>query len=306
MDSLVNVVEQIRSQDEPDLISHDSSIKTDETSSMQLPSERILTQDIEDVAEKQSSTPSSLADIINQTNNFQSPIEQEKIITHTQEFIEPIIKEEKLDSVDSTIETNRYFITPDDAQQKPASSTLSTTDKTLEKTISSDDQSSSIELEPKQETSQQESIDSLVDIVRQIPPVLQDIRLPSTDTKIETTHAFQQVVEKPSADSHVEIVPTRESIPSELLVTNEAFIEKMHDNQEIFPKLNEIASVTEHELEAKKEDEAQSLSTDALTEAMRDILETSLTFSQQLDHSFTETTDSTTEQEDQKSPIIQT
>ncbi|CAF4232721.1 unnamed protein product, partial [Rotaria magnacalcarata] len=87
-DSLVNVVEQMKSQDEqhldqdePDRFSSDSSATTTEISATQLQTKQIFIHDTEDVTQKQPLTVNDVAQVTNETNYFQSPLEKEKIIT---------------------------------------------------------------------------------------------------------------------------------------------------------------------------------------------------------------------------------
>ncbi|CAF2081466.1 unnamed protein product, partial [Rotaria magnacalcarata] len=281
-DSLVNVVEQMKSQDEqhldqdePDRFSSDSSATTTEISATQLQTKQILIHDTEDVTQKQPLTVNDVAQVTNETNYFQSPLEKEKIITDTQEFIEPITQHDTLHSIESTIESNQYVIKLDEVpqqlqqqQQQPVSSTLSGTDETIKKPTSNDDQSS-VEFQSKQEADEQKPFDSSVDIVRQMGPAPQIIRLPSTDNKTETTHILQHEIEKPLVDSHVDIVSTSESIPSELVTT--------------------------------KEDQPEYISYETMTESIREII-TAITIPSE------QTSDITTrqQQQDEHVPEVQT
>ncbi|CAF3882125.1 unnamed protein product, partial [Rotaria sp. Silwood2] len=309
-DSLVNIAEQIinnikKPQNEQVSISQASPVVTDEIPSTQLQSTQQLSQDTEDVTKKQPLNINYLTDIIYEIHSqpLRSYSDKQQIYTDTQRSIESIRQEDRLSSIDSTIESTPSVITSDKQKQQPISSTLSITSEAIEKPTSKDDQSS-IEFQSRKEIDEQVSLDSLVNIVRQIHTTPQIIHFPSTDIKTKTTHIIEQEPEKPLVDSHVEIVTTNESIPSELVTIK---TQPIHAAQELIPKPSDISLVTEHKQETTsetltKEDELERLPSESLINADWETLVAPHTSPIPSDYITTETTVST-EKHDKK-PII--
>ncbi|CAF4554913.1 unnamed protein product [Rotaria sp. Silwood1] len=276
-DSLVHVVEQIitnvkKPQHEQDIFSQASSVVTDEISPTQLQSKQLFSQDTDDVTQTRLLNVNYLADIIYQIHSqpLRSSLDKQQIYTDTQQSIESTRQEDRLSSIDSIIESTPSVITSDkqQKQQQLISSMSSITSEAMEKPTSKDDQSST-EFQSRKEIGEPVSVDSLVNIVRQMHTLARILRLISADIKTETTHINKQEIAKPLADSHVEIVIPNESIPRERMTIK---AEQTHDTQELIPKPSEISLVTEHKQETTsektiKEDEPEHLPSESLVDA---------------------------------------
>ncbi|CAF4522387.1 unnamed protein product [Rotaria sp. Silwood1] len=276
-DSLVHVVEQIitnvkKPQHEQDIFSQASSVVTDEISPTQLQSKQLFSQDTDDVTQTRLLNVNYLADIIYQIHSqpLRSSLDKQQIYTDTQKSIESTRQEDRLSSIDSIIESTPSVITSDkqQKQQQLISSMSSITPEAMEKPTSKDDQSST-EFQSRKEIGEPVSVDSLVNIVRQMHTLARILRLISADIKTETTHINKQEIAKPLADSHVEIVIPNESIPRERMTIK---VEQTHDTQELIPKPSEISLVTEHKQETTsektiKEDEPEHLPSESLVDA---------------------------------------
>lgn len=258
-DSLVNIVEQI---------------KTVDTKPQQ--------QQSDDMTEKQPASINFLTEIVSQVNSqrLTSSSEEQQIITDTKKSSQPSKPEDKLSSVDLSVESTQPI---SKSEEQP----ISRTSTTIERTISTDRQPS-LELQSTPETDEQEPSDSLVNIVRQIHASPQIARLPSTDEKTETSQSVEQTLEEPPVDISVEKEQTSESIPIKP--------EQVADTKDVLPKSDEITIITETtqettSKETTKEDEAERLTTAALTNAMREILATSRTSQVPADNVITKTTE---------------
>jgi hypothetical protein len=248
--------------------------------------------------EKQSPSGDSLTDIVHQINSqpVRSTFDKQQIVVDPTQLP---TEENKLSSVVSTVESTQPVNTSD-KQPETSSSTSTTTTEIIENTTLTDNQPST-ELPSTKETDEQLSLDSLVDTVRQIRTIPQSTRLSSTDNTTETTHIVEQEIEKPSVESHVEIVQTNESIPNEPVTTKEEQVVQTTDIKDVLPESKEISFVTETKQETTQEDTAERLSSEALTEAVREILATPSTSQLPSDHITAESTVSEEKQDEQPS-----
>jgi hypothetical protein len=252
-----------------------------------------MSRSTEDMSEKQPSSGNSLTDSIYQINSqpVGSSFDQQQINADTEKSTQLSTEENKLSSVLSTVESTQPVITSEEQQQYPLSSTSSTTTTTTdinERTTSTDHQSS-IELPLTKENDEPLSSDSLVNTVRQIHAIPLSTRLSSTDNTTETTHIVKQEIEKPSVNSHVDIVQTNESIPNEPVTAKEEPVVQTTDIKDALPESNKISFVTETKQERTEEDETERLSSQALEEAVREILSTPSTSQLPSEHVSTET-----------------
>lgn len=295
-------------QNEQETISQIPSVTTDETSSTKLQSTQIIPQDTEDITEKQTSDVNFLTDIVDQIHSQTVPssFEEQQILTDIQKFSQPSRQEDKLSSVDSTVESTQPIIASEE-QEQPISRTSTTITKTTERTISADRQPA-VELQSTEETDEQVSSDSLFNIIRQTGTIPEITRLPSTESKTETSHIAEQEIEKPSVDTSVEIVQSNESIPHEPVTVKQEPVVQITHTKDVLPESSEISFVTETKQEttseeATKEDHAEHLSSEALTDAVREILATPLTSQLPSHHVTTETTEFVEQQGEKASTV---
>lgn len=157
---------------------------------------------------------------------------QEQPIPDTEESSQMIKQQDNLSSFTSADENLPSVNTSEEQQQQQIESRFTTTEST--ETIQSNVPQLSTELQSTQD------LDSLATIVRQIGAYSQITRLPSTDIETETSQNVEHVFEQPST----------EIIPSQLIKTEDVSEQKSR----------------------KEEEEAERLSTEALTETVQQIL----------------------------------
>lgn len=171
---------------------------------------------------------------------------QKQRIPDTEESSQLMKQNDNLSSFTSADE-NLPSVNTSEEQQQQITSRSSTTEST--ETIKSTVPQPSI-----RDSDEQRSVDSLATIVRQIGANSQITRLPSTDINAETSQTVEHAFEKPSTSVSRESVQTTEIIPSQPTTTEDVSREK-----------------------SKEEEEAERLSTEALTETRQPILASTLT-----------------------------
>ncbi|UJR26385.1 hypothetical protein I4U23_007717 [Adineta vaga] len=210
------------------------------TSSNQLQSKEITSEEIQEVTEEQSDNVKSLTDIVRQINT--QPSNQ---------------VEDKLSSLDSNVERTQSVNTSEE-QKQSISNTSSTTDETIERRTSIDRQPTT-EFKSTKASDEHIPSDSLVDVVRQIRAIPQITRLPFTDNRPETADLIEQKLEKPSVDYHVDIIETNESIPYEPVTIPEEHVLSTTDKRR---SITETMSTPISE-NTEQETQAERLSTEA-------------------------------------------
>lgn len=239
MDSLVNIVEEMKTIGRQ---------KEEEVEPLRLDQNVSSTTDEMSSTDLQSKQKTS-QDIDNDR--------QEQLLPDSEKSSQLMKQEDNLSSMPSADENlpsvNTFEVQEQQQQQQPISR-LSTTESTEKTTLIG--RQSSTELQSTQ--------DSLATTDRQIDTLPPQITpLPSTDNQTETSQTVEHALEKPSTDAVMEDVQSIEIIPHQLVTT---------EREDLSPKSSEISSITQ-----TYEDESERLSTDALSEAVRQILATTIT-----------------------------
>ncbi|CAF4330076.1 unnamed protein product, partial [Rotaria sordida] len=147
--------------------------------------------------------------------------------------------------------------------------------------------------------------ETLTGIVREILATPVTVHLPTVDHTIQQTTQSEQVLEKPSIETLSQITKPVEEVPSSEMITIEEERMKPTDiKQEELQQPSITTTVIENVEETTteshppsvgnkvKEDEAERISVDALTEAIREILATPATVHlPTVDHTIQQTTE---------------
>ena len=260
-------------QEEQETISQVSSVVLDETPSIQLQSEKLITEEIEDIegiVEKRPSTINPRADIISQidSQSLRPSSDSQEMVEDIQESTELFREGERLTSTDSVSRSVQPIIKSEEEKQLSILCTLSTTNKTTEKTTSNDYQSSA-ELQSRKEVDEQVLSDSSVNIVHQIGTVPRITDFITTDNETKTTPISKNEMQKPPVESRIKTTPARESIPHEFSTTKTEEIVQTPDSKETLSEPRESSFSIEKHTETTSEeelekDEEQNLSPEAL------------------------------------------
>ncbi len=284
VDSLTQITEQIRSMiSSPVTNKEEQVIQTTDTKDEVIPESTTTLSTKETVQEETSEDRPSLVD--HATKELEAERLSSEALTEAVRQILTTPLTVHLPSVDDKVETI-------DSHERPSTDTAteitSQTDiipahlTTTEQIITTTEEPSADAIK-KTEVHEDVTINSLTETVRQILATPPTIHLPSVEHKTETTTEIEQADEKPSVDSLTQITEQIKSmISSPVTRKEEQELETTDTKQEVIPESTKTSFVIETKQkttseDTTKENEAERLSSEALTEAVREILAAPLT-----------------------------
>ncbi|CAF3497813.1 unnamed protein product [Rotaria sordida] len=281
--SLVKIVQEVTSELHPPSV--EDKVKEHE-------GERIPSETLTGIVREILATPvtvhlPTVDHAIQQTTKSEQVLEKPSIETLSQ-ITKPV--EEAPSSEIITIEEERMKPTDIKQEELQQSSITTTVIETVEETTT-ESHPPSVEDKAKEDEAERISVDALTEAIREILATPATVHLPTVDHTIEQTTEPEQVFEKPSLTSVSEITKSsvEEVLPSEVISTEEERTKPTDTKEEkleqpsITPTVIETVeeTITESHLpsveDKEKEHEAERISLDALTEAVREILATPAT-----------------------------
>ncbi len=280
--STKETVQESTSEDRPSLVDH---------ATKEIEAERLSTQALTEAMREILATPLTVhLPSVDSTSETTTTHTEQQLEKQTVEASSPHVEQvtTAVTSTETTTdeETSQSRAVKEDRIVEPSkpSSAMETVQETT-----SEDRQPSIEDTTREVEAERLSSEVLTEAVREILGTPLTVHLPSIEQTTETTTEIEHLDEKPSVDSLTQITEQIRSMISSPMTRKEEQIVQTTDTKEEIPESKTTLSTKETVQEstsedrpslvddARKEVEAEHLSTEALTEAVREILSTPLT-----------------------------